>query len=407
MRDAAPTQAGELSYLKLGLALGLLSALGPFSIDLYLPAFPHIARDLAASPGDVQRTLSVFFLALAFAQIPVGALGDRYGRKMPLYLGLGLYVVASLACAGMNSIGALIVLRFVQGFGVCAGTAVSRAMIRDLKTGHEAARLMAASFLVIGISPIVAPLFGSFLLTVVSWRGLFIVLAAFGLAGLVVSWLLPESLPPERRRARGTSMWPAYASLLKDWRFLAAATVAGLATTIPFAYVTAAPFVFTGIFHLTPTTYSALLALNAVCSIGTTQFSPVLMRQWGPRRLLLRVSLVGTVLVIAAAITVAVGGANLIAFQIFSMLLFGLAGLLLTPAAISALDASAHAAGSAAGLLGALQLAITAAASGIVSLFPAFSLAPLLTVLGGALALASLLSFERRPRAEVDTARTG
>ena len=200
MRDAAPTQAGELSYLKLGLALGLLSALGPFSIDLYLPAFPHIARDLAASPGDVQRTLSVFFLALAFAQIPVGALGDRYGRKMQLYLGLGLYVVASLACAGMNSIGALIVLRFVQGFGVCAGTAVSRAMIRDLKTGHEAARLMAASFLVIGISPIVAPLFGSFLLTVVSWRGLFIVLAAFGLAGLVVSWLLPN---PCRRSDAG------------------------------------------------------------------------------------------------------------------------------------------------------------------------------------------------------------
>ncbi len=403
MSDMSRTPAAELSPFKLGLALGLLSAIGPVSIDLYLPAFPIIARDLQAAPGEVQRTLSFFFFALALAQIPVGAFGDRFGRKAPLYLGLGLFVLASLACAVATSIDALIALRFVQGFGVCAGTAVSRAMIRDLKTGHAAARLMASSFLIIGISPILAPLIGTGLMTLITWRGLFLALAALGVAGLALTALiLPESLPPERRRPRGTPILPAFAALLTDGRFLAAACVAGLATTIPYAYVTAAPFVFVGVFALTAKTYSLLLALNAACSIATTQASPILMRHWGARDVLLRVSLAGVLLTTMAAVAFAVGGASLVVFEIFSMMLFALAGLLLTPAAISALDAGAQGAGAAAGLLGALQLLIVAAASGVVSLFPAFSLAPLLLVLGGALVLSALLSLRRpQPRAAV------
>ena len=133
--------AEQGSELKTGLALGLLSAIGPLAIDLYLPAFPTMARDLHASPGEVQRTLSAFFLALAAAQIPIGSLGDRFGRKRPLYLGLAVFVAASIACAFATSAPLLVGLRFVQGFGVCAGTAVSRAMIRDLQSGHRAARL--------------------------------------------------------------------------------------------------------------------------------------------------------------------------------------------------------------------------------------------------------------------------
>ena len=140
-----------------GLALGLLSAIGPLAIDLYLPALPTMTRDLNATPGEVQRTLSAFFLALAVAQIPIGSFGDRFGRKLPLYLGLGLFVAASIACAFAPNVQTLVALRFVEGFGVCAGTAVSRAMIRDQFQGHQAARLMAFSFLIIGISPVLAP----------------------------------------------------------------------------------------------------------------------------------------------------------------------------------------------------------------------------------------------------------
>jgi DHA1 family bicyclomycin/chloramphenicol resistance-like MFS transporter len=374
-----------------------IKALGPVAIYLYLPAFPTIVSALDTTPGEVQRTLSVFLLALAFAQIPVGSFGDRFGRKLPLYLGLTLYIGASLACTLPTSVGPLIALRFIQGFAVCAGTAVSRAMIRDLKTGHEAARLMAVSFLIIGVSPILAPLAGSALLHLMPWQGLFVVLAGMGAAGLGVAALLPESLPPEKRVPRGTPIVPAYLALLGNMRFIAGAVVAGLATTIPYAYVTAAPFVYSGLFGLKGMGYSLLLALNAVCSIGTTQLSPNLMKRWGPRNVLIRISAIGLVLTLAFGAVVASGGANLVIFQLYSMAIFALAGLLLTPAAISALDAGTSGAGAAAGLLGALQLAVTAAASAVVTLFPAFSLAPLVGVLGGALALALLLSLARKP----------
>jgi DHA1 family bicyclomycin/chloramphenicol resistance-like MFS transporter len=366
-----------------GLALGLLSAIGPLAIDLYLPAFPAMTRDLDASPGDVQRTLSAFFLALALAQIPIGSFGDRFGRKRPLYLGLGLFVAASLACAAAPGIHALIALRFVEGFGVCAGTAVSRAMIRDLHTGHQAARLMAFSFLIIGISPVLAPAVGSWLLGVMSWRGLFVILALLGVGGLVVAASLPETLPPERRVPVRQPILPAYGALLGNGRFIAGAVTAGLATTIPYAYVTAAPFVFTGVFGLDAKVYTLLLGANAVCSIGLTQLAPRLMRQWGPRKLILRAMGLGAVLTLVLGGAELMGLGGIVLFQAYSMAMFCMVGLALTPAAISALDAGSTGAGAAAGMLGTLQLVVTAGASALVSVFPAFSLAPLLAVVLG------------------------
>lgn len=375
--------AENTSVLKTGLALGLLSAIGPLAIDLYLPAFPTMVKDLGASPGEVQRTLSAFFLALAAAQIPLGSFGDRFGRKLPLYLGLGLFVLMSIACAFATSAPMLVALRFIQGLGVCAGTAVARAMIRDLQSGHKAARLMAVSFLVIGVSPVLAPAIGSFLLGVMSWRGLFLVMAGLGLGGLAVTARLPETLPPERRIPVRQPILPAYGALVGDVRFVAAALIAGLATTIPYAYVTAAPFVFTGVFHLTPKAYSLLLGVNAVCSIGLTQVSPNLMRRWGARRLIFSVTGLGVLLTVAFAATAGLGG--LVLFQAYSMLLFGIAGLALTPAAISALDVGSSGPGAAAGMLGTLQLIVTAGASALISAFSAFSLAPLLGVVFGCL----------------------
>jgi DHA1 family bicyclomycin/chloramphenicol resistance-like MFS transporter len=385
--------AQNRSVLKTGLALGLLSAIGPLAIDLYLPAFPTMVRDLHASPGEVQRTLSAFFLALAAAQIPIGSFGDRFGRKLPLYIGLSLFVLTSLACALAPSAGTLVALRFVQGFGVCAGTAVSRAMIRDLHQGHQAARLMAISFLIIGVSPVLAPAIGSFLLSAMGWRGLFVVLAGLGVGGLIVAALLPETLPRERRIPVRQPVLPAYTVLVANPRFLAAALVAGLATTIPYAYVTAAPFVFTGVFGLTPRTYSLLLGANAICSIGLTQVSPNLMRRWGPRKLILRVMGAGVLLtaVVAPLALNHVGGLSL--FQAYSMLLFCVAGLALAPAAVTALDAGSSGAGAAAGLLGALQLAVTAAASAAVSALPSFSLAPLFALVTTALVVSWILTW--------------
>lgn len=377
--------------LLLGIAFGFLSSLGPLAIDLYLPAMPGMAQAMASGTGGIQRTLSAFFLGLALAQIPLGTLGDRFGRRRPLLGGLALFILASIACGAATSMDQLILCRFLQGMGACAGTASVRAMIRDRFSGHRAAQLMAFTFLVIGISPVLAPLAGSILLQWMSWRGLFALLAGGGGIALVAVLLfLPESLPPERRLHQ-LPMLESYRRLLGAPAFVGWTMVAGLATTIPFAFVTAAPFLYTQGFGLTAHQYSLLLALNAGTSIVATQFAPGLMRRLGAWRLVsiaAAIAIGATALLALAAVTLAV---SIGAFQLYAMLLFALAGLILTPAAISALDAAAGGAGAAAGLLGTLQLAITALASGAVSLLPSMAVLPLAGLLGGSFALMTLV----------------
>jgi DHA1 family bicyclomycin/chloramphenicol resistance-like MFS transporter len=369
--SGAQTADTPPSIFRTGLILGLLSTLGPLAIDLYLPAFPAIGRELGGTPAEVQRSLSIFFLALAAAQIPWGSLGDRLGRKRPLYAGLVLFLFATAGCALARDTGTLIALRFVQGFGICAATAISRAMIRDLYTGHQAARLLAFSYLIIGISPVLAPSVGSQLLRMFDWRALFWLQAVLGVAGLVLAaFALPESLPRNRR-------------------FMAAAAAAGLATTTPFAFLTAAPFVFTAAYGLSPTGYSALLGLAAICSIGTTQVSPNLMRRLGARRHLALTTAAGVAL---SAILAGLALSNALPLPLFMgliMALFMIVGLTLTPAAITALDA-AEAAGAAAAMLGTLQLAVTAIASAALTVFSAHSAAPLAVLLVAAWLAAAL-----------------
>jgi DHA1 family bicyclomycin/chloramphenicol resistance-like MFS transporter len=226
-----------------------------------------------------------------------------------------------------------------------------------------------------------------------SWRGLFVVLAVAGSAGLLLArFALAESLPSARRLPRGTPVIPAYVALLRTGRFLRGALVAGLATTIPFAYITAAPFVLTGRFALDSHAYSLLLGINAVCSIGMMQLAPFLMRRWGTRPLLVRTTGAGVVLCAGLGAALWAGVLDLPIFQSVSMAIFMLAGIALTPAAVTALDASGGGGGTAAATLGSVQLAVTAAASGIISLFPAVSVLPLLVILGGSFLGAFVLS---------------
>jgi DHA1 family bicyclomycin/chloramphenicol resistance-like MFS transporter len=389
-KDRTAGGQGEPS-LALGIAFGFLSSLGPLAIDLYLPAMPDMARSFAVDTGGIQRTLSAFFLGLALAQIPLGTLGDHYGRRRPLLGGLALFILASIACSAATSLDQLILCRFLQGMGACAGTSSVRAMIRDRFNGHRAAKLMAFTFLIIGISPVLAPLAGSFLLQMMSWRGLFALLAGGGgIAMLAVLLFLPESLPPDRRLHQ-LPMLASYRQLLTSPAFLGWTMVAGLGTTIPFAFVTAAPFLYTQGFGLTAHQYSLLLALNAGTSIVATQFAPTMMRRLGARRLVTVAALIAigaSTLMVLTSVSLAV---SIALFQLYAMLLFALAGLVLTPAAISALDAAAGGAGAAAGLLGTLQLAITALASGAVSLLPSMAVLPLTLLLGGSFTLMALV----------------
>ena len=186
--------------LRIALVIGLLAAVGPFAIDMYLPALPQVAADLGATAQATQLTLTAFFVAFGVSQLVYGPLSDQYGRKPPLYAGLGIFLVGTLGCALAPSIGALVAARFVQGLGAATVMVVPRAIIRDLHTGPAATRLMAAVMLVISVSPMLAPLAGSGLMLVAGWRAIFGVLAAAGFVSLALTaFALPETLPRERR----------------------------------------------------------------------------------------------------------------------------------------------------------------------------------------------------------------
>ncbi|MCC7461645.1 MAG: multidrug effflux MFS transporter [Gammaproteobacteria bacterium] len=356
--------------MKLGLLLGLLAGLGPLAIDLYLPAFPTLAAELHASPAQVQLSMVSFFLALAFGQLPYGALADRYGRRAPLFGGLALFMLTSIACALAPSIHWLIALRFLQGLGGCAGTIIARSIIRDLHSGAAAARLMATMFLVLGVSPIFAPLAGSLLLHWVGWRGLFVVIALLvALAALLVALLLPETHPPERRVAARAAHWHAdFARLLGDGRYLQLAFAAAGASCGALLFVTAAPFVFARHYGLAPAAFSALLGLNGAGQILSTQLAPLLLRRLGAPRLLALATGVAALAGAALLLAALSGGASLTLFIALCFTVAVCVGQWLTPAAVCALDPHQAVAGSASAILGTIQLATTAVMSALVGL---------------------------------------
>ena len=209
-------------FFRTAVVLGLLSAIGPFAIDMYLPALPTIGRTLQATPGAVQASLMAFFVALGVGQVFYGPLSDMLGRKAPLYFGVGLFGIGSIGCALAPDIETLVALRFVQGLGACVGMVVPRAVVRDLHTGAEATRLMAMLMLVFSVSPILAPLVGSLLIDVAGWRSVFWAVTAIAVLLLaLLATALPETrLPEERVKSTLRSALAAYALLLRDRHFL-------------------------------------------------------------------------------------------------------------------------------------------------------------------------------------------
>jgi MFS transporter, DHA1 family, multidrug resistance protein len=211
----------ETRFLRNAITLGLLSAIGPFAIDMYLPALPAIGRSLQADTSAVQMSLTAFFIALSLGQSLYGPLSDMIGRKAPLYLGLGLFSVGSVGCALAPNISVLITFRFVQGFGACAGMVIPRAIVRDLHTGIDATRLMSLLMLVFSISPILAPLTGSFVIQLAGWRSVFWVVLVAAIVGcLILSTVTETRSPEERVQSSVRSALAAYALLLRDRYFL-------------------------------------------------------------------------------------------------------------------------------------------------------------------------------------------
>ena len=300
--EAAPNDAPELavpihepleivktrSTLRYALVLGTLTALGALGIDMYLPAFPLIAHSLHVTQGRVQMSLVSYFLALALGQIVYGPLSDRYGRRTPLLVGLVLFSAASVGSALTTDINMLIGMRFLQGIGACAGSVISRAVVRDLRSGEEAARLFASMLLVLGVSPICAPLLGSVITEFLPWQSMFWLLACLGVLAITSVWfLLDESHPVHRRTDGGIGQAArTYVRLLVDPKFMFPVLSGGVSQGLLFAYLSASPFIYITLHHVAPMVYSVLFALNAIGLIGLAQANVKLLRKFGPQRLI-------------------------------------------------------------------------------------------------------------------------
>jgi MFS transporter, DHA1 family, multidrug resistance protein len=363
-----PPKAGS-GKLGLVLIIGALSAFGPLSIDMYLPGLPSLSRELGGPTWQVQLTLTACLLGLAGGQVVVGPLSDTMGRRKPLLIGLFTYAVASLLCAVAPSTPFLILFRLIQGAAGAAGIVISRAIVRDHFSGNEVARFFALTMMINGAAPILAPVIGGQLLSFTSWRGIFLVLTAFGLALLAAAAFgLKESLPVERRRTSGLSeTFGAFGILLSDRHFVGYALSAGLAFAAMFAYISGSPFVTEEIYHVSPQMFSLIFAVNALGIVAASQISGQLVGRVDPRKLLafgLCGSLAGSLLLLVVVIAnIGLAGILPAFFIVVSSV-----GFISPNAAALALAEHPQMAGSASGLMGVSQFIIGAAVSPLVSI---------------------------------------
>jgi DHA1 family bicyclomycin/chloramphenicol resistance-like MFS transporter len=341
----------------LALILGALSAFGPLSIDMYLPSFAAISRDLEASQAQVQFTLAVFFGGLGLGQAFYGPISDRYGRRRPLCFGVTLFVLAGAACALARSIEGLMAWRFVQSIGGCAGIVIARAVVRDRFDERESARVFSLLMLVMGLAPILAPLIGGQILVLFGWRAIFWTLAGFGLACLTaVVLVLGESLPSERRTAGGLSnALRVYARLLSDRAFMRFNLSGALAIAGMFAYIFGSPFVFMQIHGVRPDRYGWLFGLNALGLIGASQLNRMALGRVAGAGILSRALYVTAAAGLALLIEAWTGAGGLPALLLPLFVYIASLGFVLPNVTAAALAPQGRNAGSASAMLGTVQ----------------------------------------------------
>src|SRR5215207_233509 len=288
--------------------LGLLTMFGPLSLDLYLPALPQLADDLNASTSAAQLSITTCLVGLAVGQLVAGPLSDRLGRKPPLMVGLLAYLVASVACALAPSAGVLAVLRLVQGLAGAAGIVISRAIARDLYSGRALMIFFSRLLLVAGLAPVIAPILGGQLSRIMSWRGLFGVLAGFGAVLLLAGWFgLKETLPPDRRIVGGFShTLQGYNRLLHDRFFVGCALSSGLAGATMFAYIAGSTFVLQRIYGMSPQGFSLVFGCISLGLVAAAQGGARIALVWPLTRVLglgLGINLLGASTLLAVVIS--------------------------------------------------------------------------------------------------------
>ena len=385
------TAAPPHRRITLILVLGSMSAFGALSFDMYLPAFPTIAADLRVSPAAVQLTLTVALIGIALGQFVMGPLSDRWGRRRPIIAGTVLFAVSSALITIAPNIEVMTALRLVQGFAGGIGIALSRAVVRDLYSGAEASRFFSRLTLVFGVAPVVAPTIGALVLKFTSWRGVFALLAAYGLIMVLVGWrLLPETLPAERRRTGGLAeVGRGFRVLAGDRRFWGYTAAQGLTFAGLFSYLSSGSFVLQEVYGVSAQAYGLIFGLNALGLVAVGQLNARLVGRRSTPRTLLFAALIGAV----AAGVLMIGGAELQSLTIVVAMLFvyiASLGMVAPNSTALALDGHAQMAGTAAALMGAVQSGIGAVAGPIVAALGASSGVPMAAAMFGFAALSIL-----------------
>ncbi|MGN7204213.1 multidrug effflux MFS transporter [Pedobacter sp. SAFR-022] len=385
-------------YTSLILILGSLTALGPFSIDMYLPAFPVIAKDLQTSTEQVAISLSSFFIGISLGQLLYGPLLDRFGRKKPLCLGLALYILASLGCVFVTSLNQLIVLRAVQALGSCAAAVASVAMVRDLFPVKDSAKVFALLMLVVGVSPMLAPTAGSYVTILFGWHAIFIALIALGVLNLLASiFWLPEKYQPDP----SISLMPApiiktFLSVIAEPYFYTYALTGAMAFSGLFAYVAGSPVVFMEVFEVSTELYGWIFAVLSIGLIGSSQINSRLVKRYKSEQIVfvaLSVQLVLTLCFCAGTYS------NLLnLYETVALLFLFLCCLGFINPNTSALSLSPFKknAGSASALMGAIQMGIGAMASSLLGMFETKSAFPMVGVMAGSTIIAMVILLSGR-----------
>ncbi len=388
------------AYLSLILILGSLTALGPFTIDMYLPGFPAIAKDLRVDVSEVGLTLSSYFIGISLGQLLYGPLLDRFGRKKPLYAGLLLYIAASIGCVFATSLDSLIYLRFFQAVGSCAAAVAAMAMVRDLFPVNENAKVFALLMLVVGASPMVAPTIGGYVTSSIGWHSVFTILAVMGVALLLACILwLPNSYKPDTTLS--LMPLPIIQNFWSVWtvpQFYTYTLTGAVAFSALFTYVSGSPKVFMEVFHLSDKAYGWVFAALSVGFIGASQVNTFLLRRYRSEQILpvaLSVMTVASLIFAVGAWQGWLGLGGTIA--ILAVLLSSLGFVNPNTAALS-LAPFARNAGTASSLMGALQMGAGALASVFVSLFKENTALPMAASMAGAALIALLILFIGRSR---------
>ncbi|HEY2349588.1 MAG TPA: multidrug effflux MFS transporter [Puia sp.] len=366
-------------YVSLILILGGLTALSPFSIDMYLPGFPAIAGDLATSASRVSLSLSGFFIGISLGQLLYGPLLDRFGRKKPLFIGLSVYILASLGCAVSYSIGTLIFLRFIQALGSCAATVVSVTLVRDLFPVEDNAKVFALLILVLGASPMIAPTAGGYIVSSLGWHAVFIVLTFICIIIFLccIFWLPPGNAPDTSLSLKPGPITRSFLSVFLTPQFYTYCLTGGIAFAGLFAYVSGSPIVFMNVYGVSQKAYGWIFAMLSIGFIGSSQLNNLFLKKYKSQQILniiLPVYVIFSVLFIIAS---QMGWLQLPLIIVFIFVLLSCVGITNPNTAALTLAPFSKNTGTASSLMGAIQMGLGALISVFISLFEKPSVTPM------------------------------